>query len=44
MTTIFHNSFFSLTMRQHFNRKVARVADNENEAPLHKLLRMAGQL
>jgi len=41
---MFHNSFFSLSMNQLFNRAVAPQPENIYEAPLHKMLRLAGQL
>ena len=44
MDTIFNNSFFSLSMNQLFNRAGAREPENIHEAPLRKLLRLAGQL
>ena len=40
----FNNSFFSLSMNQLFNRAGAAETENINEAPLHKMLRLAGQL
>ena len=44
MDSVFHNNFFSQSMNQLFNRAGAAEPENTNEAPLHKMLRLAGQL
>jgi hypothetical protein len=44
MTTVFADNFFSLSMHQLFNKAVSRSFGREDEAPLIRMLRFAGQI
>ncbi len=44
MDTIFTSLFFSRSMNQLFNQVGAKQPLDENEAPIHRMLRFAGQL